>query len=104
MLDSGRLTTDSGYTVNNVGENPDINFSTWNIDLSYSWQFAPGSFLTALYRNQLFNFDTMAEDTYSQSLNNLFNQPTQHTFSVRVQYFIDFQGLKSVFNSNKSTS
>ena len=104
LLDSGRLTTDSGYTVNNVGENPDINFSTWNIDLSYSWQFAPGSFLTALYRNQLFNFDTMAEDTYSQSLNNLFNQPTQHTFSVRVQYFIDFQGLKSVFNSNKSTS
>ena len=104
LLDSGYLTTDSGYNVTNVGDHPDINFSTWNIDLSYSWQFAPGSFLTGLYRNQLFNLDDMAEATYSQSLDDLFNQPIQHTFSVRVQYFIDFNGIKSVFNTNKSTS
>ncbi|MFP4845990.1 DUF5916 domain-containing protein [Winogradskyella sp. PE311] len=104
LLDNGRVTTDSGYTVNNVGGSPNINFSTWNIDLSYSWQFAPGSFLTALYRNQLFNFDTLSEDSYSQSLDTLFDQPTQHTFSVRVQYFIDFNGIKSVFKGNKSAS
>jgi hypothetical protein len=97
LLDNGRLTTDSGYTVNNVDNDPNINFSTWNIDLSYSWQFAPGSFLTALYRNQLFNFDTMSEDSYSESLGTLFEQPIQHTFSVRLQYFIDFNGIKSIF-------
>lgn len=100
LLDNGRLTTDSGYTVDNVSSDPNINFSTWNIDLSYSWQFAPGSFLTALYRNQLFNFDTMSKDTYSESLGTLFDQPIQHTFSLRVQYFIDFNGIKSVFKKN----
>jgi hypothetical protein len=104
LLDSGRLTTDSGYTTETIEDDPDINFSTWNIDLSYSWQFAPGSFLTALYRNQLFNLNEMAENNYSQSLDNLFDQPSQHTFSVRVQYFIDFNGIKSVFGSNKTTS
>ena len=104
LLDNGRLTTDSGYTVDNIEESPNINFSTWNIDLSYSWQFAPGSFLTALYRNQLFNFDTMSEDSYSDSLNTLFDQPIQNTFSLRVQYFIDFNGIKSVFKGNKSAS
>ncbi|NNE31632.1 MAG: carbohydrate binding family 9 domain-containing protein [Winogradskyella sp.] len=104
LLDNGRLTTDSGYNVNNIGGSPNINFSTWNIDLSYSWQFAPGSFLTALYRNQLFNFDTMSDANYSESLDTLFDQPIQHTISVRVQYFIDFNGIKSVFGSNKSTS
>ncbi|WP_299122782.1 DUF5916 domain-containing protein [uncultured Winogradskyella sp.] len=104
LLDNGRLTTDSGYTVNNIGDSPNINFSTWNIDLSYSWQFAPGSFLTALYRNQLFNFDDMSEDSYSESLNTLFDQPMQNTFSLRVQYFIDFNGIKSVFKGNKSAS
>ncbi len=104
LLDNGRLTTDSGYTVNNIDDDPNINFSTWNIDLSYSWQFAPGSFLTALYRNQLFNYDTLSEDSYSESLDNLFDQPIQHTFSVRVQYFIDFNGIKSVFKGNKSAS
>ncbi|WP_369994990.1 DUF5916 domain-containing protein [Winogradskyella sp.] len=97
LLDNGRLTTESGYNIDNIGQSPNINFSTWNIDLSYSWQFAPGSFLTALYRNQLFNRDTMSQDSYSESLNTLFNQPIQHTLSVRVQYFIDFNGIKSVF-------
>lgn len=97
LLDSGRLTQDSGYTIYNIDESPDINYSTWNIDLSYSWQFAPGSFLTALYRNQLFQSNAMAEYTYSESLDNLFNSPIQHTFSLRVQYFIDFNGIKSVF-------
>lgn len=105
LLDNGRLTTDQGYTVDNVDESPNINFSTWNIDLSYSWQFAPGSFLTALYRNQLFNFDTMSQDSYSESLDTLFDQPIQHTISVRLQYFLDFNGIKSIFKkSNKPQS
>ena len=102
LLDNGRLTTDSGYTIDNVSSNPNINFSTWNIDLTYSWQFAPGSFLTALYRNQLFNINDNVEDEYYQSLNLLFEQPIQHTFSLRLQYFIDFNGIKSVFKNNKS--
>ncbi|WP_282042728.1 DUF5916 domain-containing protein [Winogradskyella flava] len=103
LLDNGRLTTDSGYTINNVGDSPNINFSTWNIDLSYSWQFAPGSFLTALYRNQLFNFDERSEDNYSESLNTLFDQPIQHTLSLRLQYFIDFNGIKNVFKKRDSS-
>ncbi|MBD10929.1 MAG: protein with DOMON-like ligand-binding domain protein [Flavobacteriaceae bacterium] len=100
LLDNGLLTTEQGYTVDNVEESPNINFSTWNIDLSYSWQFAPGSFLTALYRNQLFNFDTMSQDSYSESLDTLFDQPIQHTISVRLQYFLDFNGIKSIFKKN----
>jgi len=102
LLDNGRLTTDTGYNVDNIGYDPDINFSTWNIDLSYSWQFAPGSFLTALYRNQLINYDTLSEDSYSDSLNTLFDQPIQHSLSVRVQYFIDYNGIKGIFKKRRS--
>ena len=104
LLDNGRLTRDSGYTVDNVGDDPNINFSTWNVDLSYSWQFAPGSFLTALYRNQLFNFDENSDDDFGQSINLLFDEPIQHIFSLRLQYFIDYNGLKSVFTKNKTNS
>jgi hypothetical protein len=104
LLDNGRLTTDSGYTIDNVSDNPNINFSTWNIDLSYSWQFVQGSFLTVLYRNQLFSNDKNSEDAFNDSLNQLFDQPVQHTFSLRLQYFIDFNGIKSIFKGNKSES
>lgn len=100
LQDNGRLNKDTGYTVDGMDNNPNINFSTWNLDLSYSWQFAPGSFLTALYRNQLFNNDDASKMTYSESLKTLFKQSIQNTFSLKLQYFIDYSTIKSVFNKN----
>ncbi|MGH1383399.1 DUF5916 domain-containing protein, partial [Kordia sp.] len=72
-----------------------INFSTWNLDLSYTWQFAPGSFLTALYRNQIFNQTEASEATYFDSLNRLFDEPIDHTVSLRFVYFIDYNNVKN---------
>lgn len=104
LLNNGRLTTDSGFNLDNVTSDPNVNFSTWNVDLSYSWQFAPGSFLTALYRNQLFNVNDNSFDTFSTSFNNLFEQPALHQISIRLQYFIDFNGIKSIFGKNNNQS
>tara|TARA_R110000868_G_scaffold150050_14_gene372910 strand:- start:708 stop:3131 length:2424 start_codon:yes stop_codon:yes gene_type:complete len=97
LLDNGLLTTNSGYTVSNIENNPNINFSTWNLDLSYSWEVAPGSFLTALYRNQIFNRDNEANINFSNNLDILRSQPIQHTFSLRLQYFIDYGSIRKVF-------
>jgi Domain of unknown function (DUF5916)/Carbohydrate family 9 binding domain-like len=97
LEDNGMLNAGSGYELSDLANNPNANFNTWNLDFSYSWQFAPGSFLTALYRNQLFNYDNNATDTYSDSLDTLFNQPIQHTFSLRLQYFINYSSVKNIF-------
>lgn len=103
LQDNGRLQL-TNLDRSSLGSNPDVNFSTWNVDLSYSWQFAPGSFLTALYRNQLFNVNDNAMEGFDGSLDNLFMQPALHNFSLRLQYFIDFNGLKSVFKKNNKPS
>jgi hypothetical protein len=102
LMDNGRLTLNNNLNINTLDNNQNINFSTWNLDLSYSWQFAPGSFLTALYRNQLFNNTNNSTENYTDTINNLFNAPAQHTISVRVQYFLDYANLKSVFNKKNS--
>ncbi len=94
LQDNGRISQDKGYVISDLEDSPNINFSTWNLDLNYSWQFAPGSFLTALYRNQLFNSDSASEMGYLEALNNLLDKPIQHTFSLRLQYFIDYNDLK----------
>lgn len=97
LQDNGRLIK-SDETFDELGlDSSNVNFSTWNIDLSYSWQFAPGSFLTALYRNQLFNSDSRSKDNFGDSLNTLLDQDMQHIVSIRLQYFIDYNGLRSVF-------
>ena len=87
----GNLDSNTTYT----GEN--VNFNSWNLDLNYIWQFAPGSQLIAFYRNSIFNEDTKSNLSFNKNLDNLFNQSQKHTFSVRLVYFIDYNKLKSIF-------
>lgn len=84
-------------------DNPNINFSTWNLDLSYSWQFAPGSFLTALYRNQLFNYDSDAALKFTDNFDRLLKQPIQNSFSLKIQYFIDYNNIKKIFHKKTNS-
>ena len=83
LEENGTLNRDEDYTTEDI-DDPNVNFNTWNLDLSYTWQVAPGSFLTALYRNQLFNRDSMSEESYFDSIGTLFEQPIEQTVSVKV--------------------
>ena len=104
LQDNGSLIEQTS-TFSDLGlGDSNVNFNTWNLDLSYSWQVGPGSFLTALYRNQLFKNDTNSLDGYFESLNDLFDQDINHIFSLRLQYFIDYNSIKSVFKKNKNNS
>ena len=87
----GHLDPNTGYK----GEN--VNFNSWNLDLNYIWQFAPGSQLIAFYRNSIFNEDSSSNLDFFDNLNNLFEQSQSHTFSLRFVYFIDYNKLKNIF-------
>jgi hypothetical protein len=91
------LNTEGGLdpNTNYTGEN--VNFNSWNLDLNYIWQFAPGSQLIAFYRNSIFNSDTDSSIDFFQNLDNLFEQSQNHTFSVRFVYFIDYNAIKNIF-------
>ncbi len=77
-----------------LDDDPNTNFNIWNLDIDYEWWFAPGSNLVLLYRNQIFNNDNATEMDYYRSLSNLFSQPTQHQFSIRINYLIDYNRIK----------
>lgn len=91
------------YELNNEGtldnstysENHDINYNIWNLDLSYSWEFAPGSQLVALYRNSIFNEDNLSQLNFKDNLDNLFNEPVLNNFSVKFIYYLDYNNLKT---------
>ena len=74
--------------------NPNTNFNLWNLDLSYNWEFAPGSKITLLYRNNIFNENNLSGISYYNSTKELFEKPINHQFSLRINYFIDFNLLK----------
>ena len=92
LASNGYLEANPTYNVNN-----DINFNSWNIDLNYFWQFAPGSQLIAFYRNSIFSVNNNTGQDFFDNLNNLFNEPKQHIFSLRLVYFIDYNKVKNIF-------
>ncbi len=91
------LNTDGTLTQNPTYTRDNVNFNSWNLDLNYIWQFAPGSQLIAFYRNSIFNEDINSNLDFFENLDNLFEQPNQHTFSVRFVYFIDYNRIKKMF-------
>ena len=83
--------------ANNYQEVHDKNFNSWNVDLNYVWQFAPGSQIIAFYRNAIFNSNDQARHNFANNLDQLFKEANQHTFSVRFVYFVDYNNLKNIF-------
>ena len=80
---------------NSYSENHNINYNIWNFDLSYTWEFAPGSQLIALYRNSIFNEDQLADLNFKENLDNLFDESMLHNFSLRLVYYIDYNKAKN---------
>ncbi len=87
-----------GSLVNNTtyNENKNYNLNLWNLDLSYSWWFAPGSQISVLYRNNssLFTreFSRQFERNFKDAID---NQNLNHVFSISVRYFIDYNSIKN---------
>jgi hypothetical protein len=77
-------------------ENLNRDFSTWNLDLSYSWWFAPGSQMSVLYRNNSANEIRNINKDYADNFTNLIrNDVLNHSFSISLKYFIDYNQAKN---------
>jgi hypothetical protein len=75
-------------------QNPDDNVNYFNIDMVYTWQFAPGSFINIAWKNAGALFDQEVQEKYFQNLGNTINDPKQNTLSVKVIYYLDYLKLK----------
>lgn len=89
--------TNGELTQSSYQGDHDKNFNSWNLDVNYQWQFAPGSQLIAFYRNSIFGSNSHAKHGFFKNLDRLFNEKHQHTFSVRLVYFIDYNNIKNIF-------
>ncbi|MBS4039405.1 MAG: hydrolase [Flavobacteriales bacterium] len=79
--------------------NRDNNFGLWNLDFSYVWWFAPGSQMSFLYRNTGNQFINEANYNFGQNFSNLFENNLNHTFSVSIRYFLEYEKAKKWLKS-----
>jgi hypothetical protein len=83
-------------------EDHNINFNTLNIDVRFSWWFAPGSEMVLLYRNTLASDGGPMDENYIYNLNESLRTPQHHMFSLRIVYFLDYNDVVRKFNHDKS--
>ena len=94
LENNGRLSDLSTYS-----QDKNRNFNTWNLDLSLTWWFAPGSVMSVLYRNNAGEFqqniNSIDKDFGKKVTNLLSNEALNHTFSISIRYFIDYNQIKN---------
>lgn len=87
---------DDGYLENasSVASNPDRNVNLFNIDMVYTWQFAPGSFINIGWKDAAQLFDQNVFDRYHSNFSEVIKSPQENNFSIKVIYFLDYLSLR----------
>jgi hypothetical protein len=82
----------NGTLLTNKDYHPQVNENVnyFNIDMVYTWEFAPGSFLNIAWKNaEQYNSDIVVK-RYFENLSNTLSQDNNNNLSVKVIYFIDY--------------
>jgi hypothetical protein len=74
--------------------NPDRNYNAFNIDMVYTWRFAPGSEMTLVWKNAIYSSDSLIAYDYMDNLRNMFEYPVLNSLSLKILYYLDYQSLK----------
>ncbi|WP_181305972.1 DUF5916 domain-containing protein [Rufibacter sp. XAAS-G3-1] len=75
------------------------NFNAFNIDLVYSWRFAPGSEVSVVWKNAIYNSVLPERTDYFLNLSSTLQAKQLNSFSVKVLYYLDYQVLKRALNT-----
>ncbi len=89
---SGLLIPTSDFTGN-----ADQNANFFNIDMVYTWQFAPGSFLNIVWKNAISDFSDQVEDNYFTNINDVMKLNQNNNLSLKVIFFLDYLTIKKKF-------
>jgi hypothetical protein len=89
------LLREDGYLQPDVySANHDISFNVFNIDLVYTWQFAPGSELSAVWKNDIHTVRDDIVGGFFRNFDETVSAPQTNSFSLKILYYLDYQGLK----------
>jgi hypothetical protein len=83
------------YSVPYSG-NKNVNFNTFNLYLSFVWQFRPGSEMTVVYQNSIYSSPEAPALVYDyfKDADNTFKSPQTNSLSVKVIYYLEYQDVR----------
>lgn len=88
------LNKDGSLTPTVVSSYSNVNYSTFNLDLMYQWNFAPGSELVVVWKNAIEENSSEPVYNYFENVDEIANSPMYNSLSFKVLYYIDYQMLR----------
>ena len=93
------------YTLNQNGTlKPTINYTTdnvnknyFNVDMVYTWRFAPGSELSLVWKMAIDQEGNEIEKNYFNNVRLMKGQDKDNSVSVRILYYLDYLNVKKKF-------
>lgn len=89
LLEGGTLANNPDYEREH-----DFNFNTFNIDLLFNWEFAPGSNLSIVYKNAIIHEETYLVNNFFDNFGNTLEAPQLNSITVKFLYYLDYQTLQ----------
>ena len=90
LLDDGNLQDNNSYS----GTGADLNFNTFNIDMVYTWQFAPGSEFSLTWKDAAQFSQNFYTPGYGSNFSNTLKSPQNNSLSFKVLYYLDYLQLR----------
>ncbi len=75
-------------------DNRDFNFNSFNIDLVFTWLFAPGSSLNLVWKNSILHEKTGIVQNYFDNFDLIMDSPQFNSLSLKILYYLDYQQLR----------
>jgi hypothetical protein len=80
-------------SVLDEGYSEDFNFNAFTIDLGFSWQFAPGSILSVVWKNEILSDNNQIIHGYFRNLDKTFGEPQMNLITIKLLYYLDYMYL-----------
>lgn len=90
LLDDGSLQANPGTEF----INQHVNYNVFNIDMVYSWQFAPGSEISVTYKDLAEDYETTNREGYGRNFGRVIGRPQNNSLSLKVLYYLDYLQFK----------
>jgi len=89
-------TSYTGLDENGLPEH-NTNFNAFNVDMVFSWQIGPGSFINIIWKDAILKQNDDVRPDFFRNIGNTLASDQVNSFSFKIIYFIDYLNLKQRF-------
>lgn len=74
----------------------DVSYNAFTIDMVFKWNFAPGSWMVAVWKNIVDSEGNLANN-YFRNIDYMFSDNQVNSFSLKFLYYLDYQYINKMF-------